>query len=518
MNLLKAASTVSALTLVSRITGLIRDSLVAAIFGAGAATDAFQVAFRIPNLLRRLFAEGAFSQAFVPTLAASRERDGDATTKTLIDAVATVLAWALLLTCAMGVMGAPLLVYALGSGLKDFDDAVVMTRWMFPYIGFMSLVALGAGVLNTWKHFMVPAFTPVLLNVAMIGAAWLLAPRFAGWGLKPIYALAAGVMLGGVLQLGMQWGALKRLGLLPRIGLGPGSIKQAWQHPGVRQVLKQMAPALLGVSVAQISLLINTQIASHVAVGAVSWLFFADRLMEFPTGLLGVALGVVLLPQLTAAKTKGDPARFAELLDWGLRLMMLFTVPCAVALLVFPEALIATLFQRGAFGVHDVAQTVLALRGYGVGLIGLIAIKVLAPGFYAKQDIRTPVRIAVVVLVLTQALNAVLVPWLGHAGLALSIGLAALVNAAWLYSGLRKQGLYQPQPGWGKFMVKVITATGLLTAVLVAAARYLDWLGMHQQGLLRAGWMAAVLGVAALVYFGALTVMGLRVRQFVRRA
>jgi putative peptidoglycan lipid II flippase len=518
MNLLKAASTVSALTLVSRITGLIRDSLVAAIFGAGAATDAFQVAFRIPNLLRRLFAEGAFSQAFVPTLAASRERDGDATTKALIDAVATVLAWALLLTCALGVIGAPLLVYALGSGLKDFDDAVVMTRWMFPYIGFMSLVALGAGVLNTWKHFMVPAFTPVLLNVAMIAAAWLLAPRFAVWGLKPIYALAAGVMLGGVLQLGMQWAALKRLGLLPRIGLGPGSIKRAWQHPGVRQVLRQMAPALLGVSVAQVSLLINTQIASHVGVGAVSWLFFADRLMEFPTGLLGVALGVVLLPQLTAAKTKGDPARFAELLDWGLRLMMLFTVPCAVALLVFPEALIATLFQRGAFGTNDVAQTVLALRGYGVGLIGLIAIKVLAPGFYAKQDIRTPVRIAVVVLALTQALNAVLVPWLGHAGLALSIGLAALVNAAWLYSGLRKQGLYQPQPGWGKFMVKVVTATGLLTAVLVAAARYVDWLGMHQQGLLRAGWMAMVLGVAALVYFGALTVMGLRVRQFVRRA
>ncbi len=518
MNLLKAASTVSLLTLASRVTGLIRDTIMASLFGAGAANDAFQVAFRIPNLLRRLFAEGAFSQAFVPTLAAARARDGEEATKTLIDAVATVLLWALMLTCAIGIVAAPVLVYMLGSGLKDFDDGVVMTRWMFPYIGFMSLVALSAGILNTWRHFMVPAITPVLLNVAMIAAAWLLAPRFEQMGIKPIYALVVGVLLGGMMQLAVQVPALRSLGLMPRLGVSPRSIKQAWHHPGVGRVLKNMAPALLGVSVAQISLLINTQIASHVGVGAVSWLFYADRLMEFPTGLLGVALGVVLLPQLTSAITKGESGRYAELLDWGLRMMVVFTVPCAVALLIFPEAMIATLFQRGAFKAHDVAQTVAALRGYGVGLIGLIAIKVLAPGFYAQQDIKTPVRIAVVVLVMTQIMNLIFVPKLGHAGLALSIGLAGLVNAVWLFVGLRQRGLYTPQPGWGAFLIRVLVATSALGGLLYWASGAFDWVGMHGQGLLRAGWMAGVLAASALLYFGLLTAMGLRVRQFMRRA
>ncbi len=518
MNLLKTASTVSLLTLVSRVTGLVRDTLMAAMFGAGAANDAFQVAFRIPNLLRRLFAEGAFSQAFVPTLAAARASDGDDATRLLIDAVATVLAWALLLTCVVGVVGAPLLVFALGSGLKDFDDAVLMTRWMFPYIGFMSLVALSAGILNTWRHFVVPAVTPVLLNLAMIGAAWLLAPQFAAWGVKPIYAMVAGVLLGGVLQLAIQVPALARRGVLPRIRLTPGAVRQAWQHPGVRRVLRNMAPALLGVSVAQISLLINTQIASNVGVGAVSWLFYADRLMEFPTGLLGVALGVVLLPQLTAAIAQSDSSRYAGLLDWGLRIMVLLTVPCAVALLVFPEALVATLFHRGAFTARDVAQTVVALRGYGVGLVGLIAIKVLAPGFYAQQDIRTPVKIAVVVLVMTQVMNLVFVPLLGHAGLALSIGLAGLVNAAWLFVGLRRRGLYVPEPGWGGFALRVAVATGAMTSLLLWASTAFDWVGAADQGWLRAGWMAAVLLGSAVLYFGLLGAMGFRVQQFVRRA
>ncbi|MDP3222663.1 MAG: murein biosynthesis integral membrane protein MurJ, partial [Rubrivivax sp.] len=301
MNLLKAASTVSLLTLLSRITGLVREQLIAASFGASAATDAFNVAFRIPNLFRRLFAEGAFSQAFVPLLAATRSSQGDDATHELIDAVATVLAWALLATCVVGVAAAPVLVWVMGSGLERFDIAVDMTRWMFPYIGFMSLVALASGVLNTWKRFAVPAVTPVLLNLSVIGAAWWGAPALQARGIEPIYALAGGVMLGGVLQLAAMLPALARVGCLPRIGLLPGAIARAWRHPGVGRVLRNMAPALLGVSVAQISLLINTQIASHVAVGAVSWLTYADRLMEFPTALLGVALGVVLLPQLSAA-------------------------------------------------------------------------------------------------------------------------------------------------------------------------------------------------------------------------
>jgi len=302
VSLFKAASTVSLLTLVSRITGLVRDLLMASVFGVSGLTDAFNVAFRIPNLLRRLFAEGAFSQAFVPVLARSRASAGDAATRTLIDAVATALAWVLVATSVLGVLAAPLLVWALASGLDaaSFDAGVLMTRWMFPYIGCMSLVALSAGILNTWRHFAVPAATPVLLNLAMIAAAGWGAPWFGRIGIEPIYAMAAGVMGGGVLQLAVQGPALARLGLLPRMGVSLARLRAAWRDAGVRQVLGLMLPALLGVGVAQLSLLINTQIASHLAVGSVTWLFYADRLMEFPTALLGVALGVVLTPQLAA--------------------------------------------------------------------------------------------------------------------------------------------------------------------------------------------------------------------------
>jgi putative peptidoglycan lipid II flippase len=517
LNLLKAASTVSLLTLVSRITGLVREQLIAATFGASAATDAFNVAFRIPNLFRRLFAEGAFSQAFVPLMAATRARDGDAATGDLIDAVATLLAWALLLTCVVGVAAAPALVWAMGSGLEAFDSAVWMTRLMFPYIGFMSMVALAAGILNTWKRFAVPAVTPVLLNLSVIAAAWWGAPYFKAQGIEPVYALAVGVMLGGVLQAAVQIPALAAIGRVPRIGLLPASIVRAWRHPGTRQVLRQMAPALLGVSVAQISLLINTQIASHVAVGAVSWLTYADRLMEFPTALLGVALGVVLLPQLSAAKGREDAEAFSDMLDWGLRLVLLLAVPCALALLLFPTGLVAVLYHYGAFDAGDLAMTVRALQGYGVGLLGLVAIKVLAPAFYAQQDIRTPVKIAVGVLLATQALNLVLVPWLGHAGLALSIGLGALVNAGLLLSGLLRRGTFRPRPGWARFAGQVLAANLLLGLALALAAQHVDWVGLQAQWATRVGLVAAVLAGVALLYFGVLAVLGLRPRHFMRR-
>ncbi len=518
MNLLRAASTVSLLTLASRITGLVRDQLVAAQFGAGAVTDAFNVAFRLPNLLRRLFAEGAFSQAFVPFLAATRGRDGDEATQALIDAVATVLLWALLATSVLGIVAAPLLIWLLAAGLAEFDLAVLMARWMFPYIACMSLVALSAGILNTWKRFAVPALTPVLLNLSMIGAAWLGVPWFRSLGLEPVLALAGGVMLGGLLQLAVQVPALGRIGRLPRFGLSPSAVARAWRHPGVGRILRQMAPALLGVSVAQISLLINTQIASQLGVGAVSWLFYADRLMEFPTGLLGVALGSVLLPQLALAKGRDDGAAYSALLDWGLRLVLLLALPCAVALVLFPQPLIAVLFHYGAFSAADVAQTALALRGYGVGLLALIAVKVLAPGFYAQQDIRTPVRIAIGVLVATQLMNLVLVPWLGPAGLALSISLGALGNAAFLLRALRRSGSYQPQPGWLGFALRVLLGCALLAALLLAAVYGLDWIALGQQRLLRVGLMAAVLAGGALVYLGTLRLTGLRLRSFVRRA
>jgi len=521
MSLFKAASTVSLLTLASRVTGLIRDLLMAAMFGATALTDAFNVAFRIPNLFRRLFGEGAFSQAFVPALAHARARDGEAATKRLIDAVATVLAWTLLVTCILGVAGAPLLVWSLASGLRkdphSFEAAVFMTRWMFPYIGFMSLVALSAGVLNTWKRFAVPAATPVLLNICMIVAAWQGAPWFRSMGIEPIYAMAAGVMVGGVLQLAVQIPVLARLGLLPRIGLAGSRLREAWRDPGVREVTGMMAPALLGVSVAQLSLLINTQIASYLAAGSVTWLFYADRLMEFPTALLGVALGVALMPQLAAARATGDTARYSAMLDWGLRLVVLLAVPAAVSLLVFAKPLVATLFHYGAFTDRDVDKVALALAGYGMGLVGLVAIKVLAPGFYASQDMKTPVRIAVAVLVITQLLNIALVPAFQHAGLALAIGIGALINAGWLLVGLRRRGSYQPLPGWGRFLLQVLGATALLAVFLTWGAHSFPWLPWRSEALTRVGMMAAMLTGAVAIYFIALWAAGVKLRQFVTR-
>jgi putative peptidoglycan lipid II flippase len=521
VSLFKAASTVSLLTLASRVTGLVRDLLMAATFGATALTDAFNIAFRIPNLFRRLFGEGAFSQAFVPALARSREQQGEEATRAMVDSVATVLFWLLALTCVLGVAGAPVLVWLLASGLRQdpqsFDAAVLMTRWMFPYIGFMSLVALAAGVLNTWKRFAVPAATPALLNLAMIAAAWLGAPWFGRMGIEPIYAMAGGVIVGGVLQLGVQWIALRRLGWAPRVGLGWAALRAAWADPGMRGVARTMLPALLGVGVAQVSLLINTQIASWLTPGSVTWLGYADRLMEFPTALLGVALGVVLMPQLASAKAADDSGRYSAMLDWGLRLVVLLAVPSSVALLVFAEPLVATLFHYGAFRDSDVHQVALALAGYGVGLVGLVAIKVLAPGYYASQDMRTPVRIAIVVLVITQLLNLALVPWLKHAGLALSIGLGALVNATWLLIGLRRRGSYQPLPGWGRFLLQVVAASALLAVFLLWATTSFSWTGMRADGLRRGGLMALMLLGSAALYFGALWASGLKLRQLLAR-
>ena len=520
VTLFKSASIVSGFTLISRITGLVRELLIASTFGASALTDAFNVAFRIPNLFRRLFAEGAFSQAFVPVLAASRQTHGDEATQVLINQVATLLFWALVVTCLVGVIGAPGLVWLMASGLQQtaqgYDTAVVMTRIMFPYIAFMSLVALAAGVLNTWKRFAVPAATPVLLNVSMIGAAIWGGPTFEAWGIAPIYALTAGVMLGGVAQLTMQLWALRRLGQTPKLAWRWADVRSAWSSDGPKRILQLMAPALLGVGVAQISLLINTQIASHLAPGSVSWLSYADRLMEFPTALLGVALGVVLMPQLSAAKAANDTHQYSAMLDWGLRLVLVLALPCALALLIFSQALVAVLYNYGAFGPNDVQQTTAALTGYGVGLLGLVAIKVLAPGYYASQDIRTPVRIAVVVLVITQMFNVVLVPFLAHAGLALSIGLGALVNAAWLLWGLRKQGTYVPSEGWLRFTLQVLVACLILGLWLGSCAWYWNWTALHAMPWSRVGLMFGVLLVSAIVYFASLRVVGFQLRTLWR--
>jgi putative peptidoglycan lipid II flippase len=522
VSLFKSASTVSLLTLVSRITGFARETLIAVLFGASALTDAFNVAFRIPNLFRRLFAEGAFSQAFVPVLAATRAEKGDEATRLLVDKVATLLAWAVLLTSILGVLAAPGLVWLMASGLRQtpqgLQTAVNLTGIMFPYIAFMSMVALSAGVLNTWRRFAVPAATPVVLNVCMIASAWLGAPWLASRGIEPIYSLAIGVMLGGVLQLAIQIPALRQLGLLPHISVSPTKIRDALQDAGTRKMLAMMGPALLGVGVAQLSLVINTQIASHLTLGSVSWISYADRLMEFPIALLGVALGVVLMPQLAAAKAASDSQRYSAMLDWGLRLVWVLALPCGVALLVFAGPLVSVLYHYGAFTAHDVQQTSLALTGYGVGLLGLVAIKVLAPGFYANQDTRTPVRIAVMVLVFTQVMNLLLVPYFAHAALTLSIALGALVNALSLLIGLRRQGQYQPLPGWGRLLLQVLLATGVLGAGLYGLAQHVDWVGMRSEPWQRIGLMALVLAGSFVVYFTTLRVIGVDLRALLRRS
>ena len=520
MSLFKAASTVSLLTLASRVTGMVRDLLMASIFGASAMTDAFNVAFRLPNMFRRLFGEGAFSQAFVPVLGATKGERGEEATRQLIDRVATMLSVVLTVTCMIGVVAAPVLVWVLASGLQQnprgFDAAVVMARWMFPYIGFMSLVALGAGILNTWKRFAIPAFTPVLLNLSMIAAIWLAAPWFGRIGIEPIYALVIGVLGGGVLQLSLQIFALRRLGLLPRVSWRWRAIKTAWADTGTRRIATLMGPALLGVGVAHLSAIINLQIASFLTPGSVSWMSYAERLMEFPTAMLGVALGVVLTPQLVAANAAKDGQRYSDMLDWGLRLVVLLAVPCTVALLVFAEPLVATLYHRGAFSVQDVRQTTHALMGYGAGLIGIVAIKVLAPGFYASQDIRTPVRIAIMVLVITQLFNLALVPLFAHAGLTLAIGLGALVNAGALLWGLIRRGRYIPSAGWMVFFFQVIAASALLAIFLIWSTRTLPWLSPAVHDLQRVGMLALVMVASALIYFLALWGAGLKLRRFVR--
>jgi putative peptidoglycan lipid II flippase len=520
VSLFKSASTVSLLTLASRVTGLIRDVLMTSVFGVSAMTDAFNVAFRIPNLFRRVFGEGAFSQAFVPVLAATKTEEGEAGARQLADHVATLLTWVLVIVCLAGVVFAPLMVWAMASGLEtkgSFDAAVVMTRWMFPYIGFMSLVALAGGILNTWRRFAVPAASPVLLNVALILSIVIGAPWFRRHGIEPLYAQCIGVLVGGMLQLALQIPALRGLGMLPHVGTSLVALRTSWNDPGTRRVMKLMLPALLGVSVAQLSLLINTQIASHLATGSVTWITSADRLMEFPTAMLGVALGVVLMPQLASARAAKDEQRYSAMLDWGLRLVVLLSVPCALALLVFARPLVAVLYNNGAFGALDVERTTAALMGYGLGLVGLVAIKVLAPGYYAKQDTRTPMLIAIGVLGLTQVLNFFLVPLLQHAALTLTISIGALVNAGWLLTGLIRRGSYLPEPGWGRFLLQVIAATAVLALLLVWGNQHFDWVGLAAHRLLRIGLLAALMLAAAVVYFTTLTLTGLKLRSFVRR-
>lgn len=508
MNLLNSLATVSSMTLISRVLGFVRDAIIARVFGAGLATDAFFVAFKIPNLLRRLFAEGAFSQAFVPILAEYKNQRGAAATRVLIDHVSGVLGIALLLVTAAGVLGAPLIIAISAPGFTAHPEKFALTvdllRITFPYIVFIALTALAGGILNTWSRFAVPAFTPVLLNLSFIGFALLAAP----WFDPPVMALAWAVFVGGALQIAFQLPFLARIGMLPRPRLN-------LRDEGVRRVLRQMAPALFGVSVGQISLLINNVFASFLISGSVTWLYFADRLMEFPAGLLGVALGTVLLPSLARSHAERTTQAYSELLDWGLRLTLLLAVPAAVALALLAVPLVTTLFHYGAFTGTDVINTRDAVIAYSIGLVGLIAVKVLAPGFYARQDIRTPVKIAVISLVVTQLLNLVLVWELRHAGLALSISIGACLNAYLLLRGLRRHAIYQPQPGWGGFVLKLALAVYVMGAVLwVLCGNVESWLSAG--ALQRVARLALLVVAGAAAYFGTLWLTGFRLRDFNR--
>ncbi len=510
MNLLKTLATVSSMTLLSRILGFVRDFVIARTFGAGMLTDAFFVAFKLPNLLRRLFAEGAFSQAFVPVLGEYRNRRGSDETRQLVDRVSSLLFLVVLAVTLLGMAAAPVLVYLSAPGFSDdpekFTLTVNLTRVTFPYILFMSLVALAGGVLNTWSRFAVPAFTPVLLNVSFILMALFAAPHFD----PPIIALGWAVFLGGALQLVFQIPSLKRIGMLPSFSIN-------LQDPGVRRIFRLMAPAVLGVSVAQVSLLLNTVFASFLSTGSVSWLYYADRLMEFPAGMLGAALGTVLLPSLAKYHAAERHDEYARLLDWGLRLTFLLAAPAALALGILAVPLITTLFHHGAFSSVDVFRTREALVAYSVGLLGLILVKVLAPGFYARQNIRTPVRIALLTLFVTQLLNLALIGWLEHAGLALSIGLAASLNAVLLYRGLRQRGIYTPQPGWLVFYLRLGFAMLSMGAVLwFLVGDPAEWLRWHlSERLIR---LSVIVLFGASVYFATLWIAGFRLRDFKRSA
>jgi len=510
--LLKSTSIVGGFTLVSRVLGLVRDITLATFLVVGPALDAFFIAFKIPNFMRRLFAEGAFSQAFVPVVSEYRETREPHEVKALVDRVAGTFGGVLLLINIAGMLAAPLLVMAFAPGFLDnpaqFELTAELLRVTFPYLFFIAMTAFAGGILNTYGRFGAPALAPVLLNLALIAAAV--------WGSRefdePVKALAWGVFFAGIAQLLVQFPSLAKLGLLPRP-------RWDWQFPGVRKVFQLMLPALFGSSVAQINLLLDTLIASFLVAGSVSWLYYADRLMEFPLGVFSIALATVILPQLSRDHAANDPARFSANLDFALRLAVLIVVPAAAGLFVLAGPIIATLFFHGAFRAEDVLMSRVALMAYSVGLVGFSLVKILAPGFYARQDTRTPVRVGFIAMGVNAVLNVVFVGTMiwqdfaaPHAGLALATGIAALLNAALLYKGLQAKDVFRALPGWAAFALRVTAATIAMSIVIV-------WLAGPLAGWLEAGatdrvlrLLAAVLGGVA-VYAAILLVTGFRPGQ-----
>jgi putative peptidoglycan lipid II flippase len=491
----------------SRILGFLRDLVIARMFGADAATDAFFVAFKIPNFLRRLFAEGAFSVAFVPVLSEYRSRRCAADLKTFIDRMAGTFGLILLLTTLAGVLAAPLLIMLFAPGFVTEDDhkyglAVQMLYLTFPYLFFISLTAFAGSILNAHNRFGVPAFTPVLLNLSLIGCALWLAPRLS----QPITALAWGVLLAGIVQLLFQFPFLGRLRLIPKPRI-------AFHDRGVVRVLRLMVPALFGVSVSQINLLLDTLIASFLVSGSISWLYYSDRLLEFPVGLLGVAIGTVILPNLSRKHAEKSAEAYSATLDWAIRMMVLLGVPAAAGLLLLAGPMLTTLFYSQAFNAEDVFKSSLSLIAYAPGLMAIILIKVLAPGFYAQQDTRTPVRIGIIAMLANMVLNIILVFPLAHAGLALATTLSSTLNTYLLYRGLRRRVIYCPQPGWGKIWLRVLFATaGMSLLLLLGAGDLQQWLemGNWQRILALLGWIFA----GGTTYLMLLLLGGVRLQDF----
>ena len=511
--LLTATSVVGGMTLLSRVTGLARDVAFSAWFGSGPLMDAFTVAFKIPNLMRRFFAEGAFSQAFVPVIAEYRTTRNEAETRELIARTAGTLGLCLLIVSAAGVIAAPVLVLVFAPGFGGNDGryalAAEMLRFTFPYLLFVSLTALAGSVLNAHRRFAVAAFTPVLLNVVVIAFAGFVGP----WLERPQFGLAAGVLVAGIVQLAFQLPFLLRLGLLPRPRWGAA-------HEGVRRIFKLMLPAIFGSSVAQISLLLDTLIASFLVAGSISWLYYSDRLVEFPLGVFGIALATVILPRLAEHHATSSKQVFSDTLDWALKLVLVIAVPAVIGIALLAEPLLATMFLRGEFTQGDVEMAAASLRAYAPGLLGFILVKILAPGYFARQDTRTPVRVGVKALVVGMTLSVVFVLTLletgwapPHAGIAAATACSALLNASLLLAGLKRSDVYVAGPGW-KLMAWRVAAAGAVMAVALVAALGVagDWFLMDT--LTRIGYVMALVCGGAAVYFAACYSLGLRPSEF----
>ncbi|MES2205716.1 MAG: murein biosynthesis integral membrane protein MurJ [Pseudomonadota bacterium] len=509
MNLLKAMFTVSGLTFLSRITGLLREILAAHWFGAGLIMDAFNVAFRIPNMLRRLFAEGAFSQAFVPILGEYYHKKGHDETRLLISRTTTLLGTILFIVSVVGIFISPQLVYLFSAGFKaipgKFELTTQLLQIVFPYIFLISLSCMFASVLNTVGAFALAAFASTLLNVAIIGTVLI-----AGhWFKQPVMAMAWGVTLGGILQVTLLGWGVRKYKLLPSWSWKPSD-------PATQRILKLMIPSLFGVSVSQVSLLINTHIASTLSSGSVSWVTFADRLMEFPSALLGVAAGTIILPQLIKHHQSQNTGAYNSLLDWGLRTTLMMSVPSAVALHVIGIPLIATLFMHGHFNARDAIQTHFALSAYSIGLCGIILVKVLAPAFYARQDIKTPVKLGILALIIAQLSNTFTVPLFAHAGLALSTGLSACVNALLLAFTLYKRGIYSPEPGWGKVILKTTVAVIIMASVLsFFKGNENNW--FHYSNIEKVIRLLGLVVAGISAYFISLRCLGFKPSDFIRK-